>query len=243
MYGGLGGLPATARAMSGTWALGTAYAEGGFKGRAWYYDFIGFARMAYADGSYTFRTGSGLDPFVAAQYVRERAGAGSTLAQSQAKLFGVAGSKVGSRAWGADVGVHIPHGGFDLSWNRIARRDGAVGDGGLVSPYTAGWASDPLYTTSMIRGLVEQGPGRAWKARFVYGLLDERLQLAAAYAKYDTARSGRSHDVYFDTAYNFDGRLQGLSLRNRWERSIGGIGLNPGNRPFVYDRVMIAYRF
>jgi len=244
MYGGLGGLPVTARAMSGTWALGTAYTVGGFRGSAWYYDFIDFVQMGYADGSYTFSTGTGFDPFVAAQYVGEHAGSGSTPVADQAKLFGVAGgSKVDSRAWGADVGVNIPHGKFDVSWNRIGREDGTVGNGALVSPYTAGWASDPLYTTSMIRGLVEQGPGHAWKARFAYGLLNDRLQLIAAYAKYGTALSGSSHDVYLDVAYSFDGYLKGLSLRNRWERSVGGIGLNPGNQPFVYDRVMVAYKF
>ena len=243
LYGGLGGLPATAGTTSGTWALGTTYAAGGFKGQAWYYDFIDFAQMGYVEGSYTLTTGSGFDPFVAAQYVTEHAGAGSLLAANRVQLLGVGGDKVESRVWGADAGVNIPHGRFDVSWNRIERQNGAIGDGALVSPYTAGWASDPLYTTSMIRGLVEQGPGHAWKARFAYGLFDDRLQLTAAYARYTTALRGDSHDVYFDVAYNFDGYLKGLSLRNRWERSTGGIGLNPGNQSFVYDRVMIAYKF
>jgi hypothetical protein len=243
MYGGLGGLPATAGTMSGTWALGSTYAAGGFKGQAWYYDFIDFAHLGYADGSYTFRTDTGFDPFVAAQYVEEHAGAGSTLVASQASLFGVSGSRVKSQAWGADLGIGIPHGKFDVSYNKIRKQDGAVGDGALISPYTAGWGSDPLYTTSMIRGLVEQGPGKAWKARFAYGLFHDRLLLTAAYASYDTALSGRSHNVYLDASYSFDGYLKGLSLRNRWERSTGGTGLNPGNQPFVYDRVMIAYKF
>lgn len=243
MYGGIGGLPTNASAARGTWALGSSYAARGFKGQAWYYDFIDFAHMAYAEGSYTIKTGTGFDPFVAAQYVDEHAGSGSLLVADRTRLFGVDGSKVDSQAWGADLGVAIPHGKFDVSWNRIQQQDGAVGNGALVSPYTAGWVSDPLYTTSMIRGLVEQGPGHAWKARFGYGLFDDRLQLTVAYAKYATALSGDSHDVYFDVAYNFDGYLKGLSLRNRWERSTGGIGLNPGNQPFVYERVMIAYKF
>lgn len=243
MYGGIGGLPATARGTPGTWAVGTTYAAGGFKGQAWYYDFIDFVHMGYAEGSYTFKTGTGFDPFVAAQYVGEHAGAGSILVANQVQLFGVAGGKVDSQVLGADVGVNIPHGKFDVSWNRIGQQDGAVGDGALISPYTAGWGSDPLYTTSMIRGLVEQGPGHAWKARFGYGLFDDRLQLTAAYAQYTTLLRGDSHDVYFDVAYNFDGYLKGLSLRNRWERSTGGIGLNPGDQSFVYDRVMIAYKF
>ena len=243
MYGNFGGLPATARGMMGTWALGTSYAAGGFKAQAWYYDFIDFARMGYAEGSYTFKTGSGVDPFVAAQYVGEHAGAGSILVANQASVLGAAGSRVDNQTCGADGGVNIPHGKLDVSWNRIERQAGAVGEGALISPYTAGWASDPLFTTSMIRGLVEQGPGHAWKARFAYGLLGDRLQLGAAYAHYDTVLRGQSHHVYLDVSYNFEGYFKGLSLRNRWERATGGQGLNPGNQSFVYDRVMIAYKF
>lgn len=243
MYGGLGGLPAGTPAVRGTWAAGTTYASGGFKGQAWYYDFIDFARMGYVDGTYTFKTGTGFDPFVSAQYVDESAGASSRLAASGAALFGVTGSRVESRAWGADAGVNIPHGKFEVAYNKIGTQSGAVGDGALLSPYTAAYATDPLYTTSMIRGLVEQGPGHAWKTKLSYSLFDDRLLLMAAYAKYTTALRGDSHDVYFDVTYKLDGVLKGLSLRDRWERSTGGTGLNPGNQPFVYNRLMIAYAF
>ena len=243
MYGGLGGLPATSRSANGTWALGTTYTKGGLKAQGWYYNFLRFARMGYVDGSYTFKTGTGFDPFVAAQYVTETGGSNNTLVQTNTKLFGVAGNNVKSRAWGADVGVAIPNGRFDVSYNKISQQAGAVGDGALISPYTAAYATDPLYTTSMIRGLVEQGPGHAWKAKAAYNFFDNKLQLVAAYAKYTTDLRGNSHDVYFDIIYNLDGYLKGLSLRNRWERSVGGSGLNPGNQSFTYNRLMISYKF
>lgn len=244
IYGGIGGLPANARSARGTWALGSNYAVGGLKVRMWYYDFLGFARMGYVDGGYTFKTGSGFDPFVAAQYMRETGGSSNNiLVENAVKAFGVTGHKVESRAFGVDAGVAIPHGKFDVSWNEIARETGAIGDGAVVSPYTAAYATDPLYTTSMIRGLVEQGPGHAWKTRFTYGFLNDRLLLQVAYAKYTTQLSGDSHDVYLDVTYKLDGWLEGLSLRDRFERSTGGIGLNPGNRSFVYNRLMVVYKF
>ena len=119
-----------------------------------------------------------------------------------------------------------------------------MGDGALISPHTAAYATDPLYTTSMIRGLVVQGPGHAWKTKFTYNLLNDKLNVMLAYAKYTTERRGNSHNVYVDLTYNLDGVLKGLSLRNRWERSTGGEnGLNPGNGSFTYNRVMIAYKF
>ena len=86
------------------------------------------------------------------------------------------------------------------------------------------------------------GPGHAWKAKVTYNLL-KNLQVIAAYAKYTTQYRGNSHDVYFDVIYNLGGYLKGLTLRNRWERSVGGWNLNPGNKPFTYNRVMISYQF
>ena len=242
MYGGLGGLPATAHASNGTWALGTGYGADGFKGQAWYYDFLNFARMGYLEGGYTLKTGTGFDPFVGAQYVDETSGSNNFLVVNHAALFGVPGSSVKSRVWGVTGGVIIPHGRIDLGYNKVAGETGAVGGGAIISPYTAAYATDPLYTTSMIRGLVEMGPGHAWKAKFTYNLL-QNLQVIAAYAKYTTQYRGNSHDVYVDVIYNLGGYLKGLTLRNRWERSVGGWNLNPGNKPFTCNRVMVSYQF
>jgi hypothetical protein len=244
MYGNNGSLPGTARQANGTWAVGTTYAKGGLKAQGWYYDFLRFARMGYVEGSYVFKTGTGFDPVVGMQYVNETGGSGNTLVDTHTKLLGVAGDRIRSRTIGGDVGVVIPHGRFDLLYNKLSQEDGAVGDGALISPYTSTYATDPLYTTSMLRGLVEQGPGHAWKAKAAYDLFDKKLQLVAAYTKYSTDLRGDSHDLYFDVIYNLDGYLKGLQLRDRWERSSGGVSnLNPGNESFTYNRVMISYKF
>ncbi|MCK9367071.1 MAG: hypothetical protein M0P72_07980 [Metallibacterium scheffleri] len=242
MYGGIGGLPATAHQSNGAWALGTSYGMDGFKGQAWYYNFLDFARMGYLEGSYTFKTGTGFDPFVGAQYVDESGSGNNFLVSNHTALFGVAGSRVKSSVWGVTGGVIIPNGRIDLGYNKVGSESGAVGGGAIISPYTAAYATDPLYTTSMIRGLVEMGPGHAWKAKVTYNVL-KNFQVIAAYAKYTTQYRGNSHDVYLDLIYNLDGYLKGLTLRNRWERSSGGWNLNPGNKPFTYNRVMISYAF
>jgi hypothetical protein len=156
----------------------------------------------------------------------------------------VAGTRVRAEAWGADLGTSIYDGRIDVAYNKLANQSGAVGEGAIISPYTTNYATDPLYTTSMIRGLVEQGPGHAWKARAQYYFFDKKLQLVAAYAKYTTDLRGDSHDLYFDIIYNMDGVLKGLTLRDRWERSTGGThNLNPGDESFVYNRLMITYKF
>jgi hypothetical protein len=75
-------------------------------------------------------------------------------------------------------------------------------------------------------------------------MLDNKLQFTTAYAKYVTDYFGDSHDVHADLTYNFRGVLNGLSIRDRWERSSGGKnGLNPGNQAFTYNRVQVTYKF
>ena len=246
LYGGYQGLPTTARQTSGTWTVGSTYVAGGLKAQGWYYDFLDFTRMGYADGSYVFKTGTGFDPVIGLQGLTETGGGSDNiLVQNKLKINGIAGTNVDSKAWGADLGVVIPNGRFDVYYNKVQQEtNNDIGDGTIISPFTANYATDPLYTTSMIRGLVEAGPGHAWKAKMTYGFFDNRLQLVGAYAKYTTDLSGDFHDTYFDIIYNFDGFLKGFQIRDRWEKSVGGINnLNPGNEPFTYNRVMLSYKF
>jgi hypothetical protein len=243
-YGNNGALPLHARSAPGTWEGGSSYVHGGLSAQLRYYDFMHFARTVYAAGSYVFDTGTGVNPVVGAQYLAQHEGEDNRFSETGSKLVGVAGTQVKSRAVGGDLGVVIPNGRFDVFYNKLAREAGAVGGGAVISPYTMNYGTDPLFTTSMIRGLVETGPGRAWKGKFTYYLLDKRLELTAAYAKYITYYRGNSHNLYADVIYHLDGVLKGLTLRNRWELATGGAGnLNPGNKTFVYNRVMVDYKF
>jgi len=247
VYGGNGSLPADARAYSGTWLIGSTYKsrDGAFSGQTWLYSFLHFARMAYTDATLTLPAGHAVTPFVSMQLVEEWTTGSNTLVETGTRIVGVAGRRVRSEVPGLDVGIEVGRTKADVSWNQVVRQDrGTVGGGALISPFTATYATDPLYTTSMLRGLVEQGPGHAWKARLTQMLLADHLQVVVAYTRYNTLYRGDSHDVYLDLIYRFTGHLKGLQLRNRWERSVGGTNnLNPGNRPFAYNRVMISYAF
>ena len=244
MYGNNGSLPLTSPRTPGTWAAGTNYVNGGLKAEAWYYNFLRFATMGYVNGSYTFKTDTPFNPFIAVQALKENSSNDNIFVLTQTKLLGVAGNRVDAEAWGADIGTTIYDGKIDIAYNKLEGESGAVGDGALISPYTMNYGTDPLFTTSMIRGLVEVGPGHAYKARAQYSFFNKKLQLVAAYAKYTTLERGDSHDLYFDIIYNLDSVLKGLQVRDRWERSVGGIAnLNPGNEPFTYNRLMISYKF
>jgi len=244
MYGNNGSLPASARSQDGTTAVGSTYAGGGLAAQAWFYDFEHFGRLGYADGMYTIPTGTMVKPFIGAQLVRETSGSDNVIVDTHTKITGLAGERVDAKAWGVDAGVGLGKAKFDVSYNKLESDANAVGAGAIISPYTNSYATDPLYTTSMLRGLVELGAGHAWKARAQYNFLHDDLQLIASYAHYDTVLRGTSHDVYVDIVWKLDMLLKGLQLRDRWEHTVGGNNnLNPGNQPWTNNRLMLSYRF
>ena len=240
-YGGLGNLPAGAPGTAGTLAFGADYQHGGLKSTAWYYDFYDFAHMLYGQGDYALPLHVPVEPFAGAQVVREWGGS-NVFAQTGTKLFGQPGTAADNLTMGVSLGVKGYGASLALSYDRMRSQGaGAVGGGALISPYTASFSTDPLYTSSMIRGLVELGPGSAWKLMATADALGKRLQLMASFAQYRTAFNGNDTEAYFDVIYLPDGWFKGLSLRNRLE--IGNGRVNPGRQHFLYNRVQLVYSF
>jgi outer membrane porin, OprD family len=232
---------ATANRASGTLAIGADYKANGINARLWYYDFYAFAKTYYGEATYTYKTGSGYDPFIGIQGLKQNQSYTNSLLSQAAAPNGIAGD-VNSQVEGVKVGVDIPHGQLFVAYDNVHNTTSAFGGGIIISPYTANYATDPLWTTSMIRGLVELGAGHAWKVKGTYKLLDNQVRLMAAYAKYDTKYKGSSQNTYFDATYFFNGALKGLSLRDRVEVSTGSQA-NGGHDKFVYNRVMGEYDF
>jgi len=262
LNGGAAALPMSAPANNGVLAFGAAGSAGGFKGEAWYYNYYQFANQVYLQGSYTLKTSTGIAPFVAAQFSREY-GNNSLLNGTRINNSPTPATSVNSVAWGAEIGVNYPainsfigKGQLSYAYNQISAHNYAVGGGAIIAPYTVGYATDPLFTTAMIRGLVETGPGNAWKVKWTQHLLDNQVQLIVAYAQFQTVFSGKSYYPYLDATYFFQGALKGLSIRNRFEVGNGydatagatvgnlpnGAGFNKGHS-FIYNRVMLTYDF
>jgi hypothetical protein len=240
-YGATSNLPMHAPSASGALAGGATYHVAGLKGTAWFYDFYQFGRMAYLDDQFTFPAVAGITPFLGAQAVREW-GEQNMFARTGMRFFGQPGTKVDSRAYGAIVGAKHDGVTLSLAYDKLdSRGSDALGGGVLISPYTTGYATDPLYTTSMVRGLVELGPGSAWRAKASWSKFANQLELVTAFARYRTDFSGNDTQTYFDVKYSFRGFLKGLSIRDRIE--IGKGRVNPGGQAFVYNRVQLAYAF
>jgi outer membrane porin, OprD family len=240
-YGGMANLPASAPGTSGTAALGIDYAVAGLKSAAWYYDFHDFAHMLYAQADGTLPLAAPVKPFAGVQVVREW-GDSSLFAATGTRFFGQPGTSADNLTLGAVVGVKAYGASLSVAYDHLqSEGTGAVGGGALISPYTASYATDPLYTSSMIRGMVELGPGNAWKVMASEAAFHGALTLTASLAEYHTDFNGNDSETYLDVICLPPGWLEGLSLRNRLE--IGNGRVNPGKRHFVYNRLMVAYAF
>jgi hypothetical protein len=240
-YGGLGNLPLNAPGTAGTLAFGADYTVGGVKATTWYYDFYDFGRLVYAQVDANLPTALAVKPFAGVQAVREWGGS-NVFEKTGTKLFGQPGLGVSAFAVGGILGVRFDDASLSAAYDRLQPEGaGALGGGALISPYTESFATDPLYTTSMIRGLVELGPGSSWKFTASKTALHKRLALTASFATYHTTFNGNVSETYFDVIYKPPGWIKGLSLRNRLEISNGHV--NPGGGYFIYNRVMLAYAF
>lgn len=96
--------------------------------------------------------------------------------------------------------------------------------GGIVSPYSDSYASDPLYTTSISQGMADRrSAGFAVKAALNYVSNNKRLVAIASEAiyNYDTQYvRNRTYEFDADVTYNFNpvrpGTYRGFSVRERF---------------------------
>jgi hypothetical protein len=243
LRGGTGTKLATADTQ-GALAFGASYADHGLKIGLWYYNYQQFASTIFNDSVFSLKTGTGFNPFIGDQFMRQWKG--NSLLDSQ-PVNTVKGKGVDNLTYGAKAGLDSPYGQLMLSYTAIADHPGAVGNGALISPYTIGYTTDPIDTSSMIRGMVDLGPGHAWKVRYTDKFLHKQVVVIAAFARYYSYAYANSNNAYFDIAYYPGGFMKGFSIRNRVEDAVTGKpsdGLNPGkSRTFIYNRVQLQYEF
>lgn len=232
------------------------------------YSFYDLANLAYADAKYTVLPKSPYVPFVAAQYVSERNAGKSYLGQIRNNTIGFQiganFTKEVSATFGfdsaptqyADVftttasratrGLFLPGGGTTSS-ALIAPGHYRVAYGGIASPYSDSYATDPLYTTSISQGMVDRrSAGTSYKLAAQYLSANKRLKAIAseAYYQYDNVLAeNRTFEDDVDVQYFFNpvkaGTYKGFSVRQRFaNRDQPTIPYD-----FKYIRTQVEYDF
>jgi hypothetical protein len=226
----------------GAQAFGLKWSRKGapFNAQIWWNQFFNFSRLMWVDLSYVYKTKSGLSPIFGFQFANQTGDGENTIVKSG---MGPAGH---TQAVGVLAGVDTEYVRLTAAYNGITSQKGAFANGDLLSPYSTGYATDPLYTTQMIGGMIEkQSAGSAFKVAATSFLLGSQIKAILSYARYyiipTSAYASEPSEINFDVAYSFSrsSTLDGLSIRNRF-------GVMTGNRDdanFYYNRVQIQYQF
>ena len=148
----------------GTIALGTSYTNkaNNFGFRLWAYQFSEYANLLYADSNLKLFANQDLSFNIAAQAAIEGGTAGNT-------FYNAGYGEVQSNMLGIQLAMSYDWFRLQLGYNNIWGPKDAYAGGGIVSPYTYQYSSDPLYTTSWMQGLVEKSAGSAYKIAMPLG--------------------------------------------------------------------------
>ncbi len=125
--------------------------------------------------------------------------------------------------------------------------------GGVASPYTDNYATDPLYTTQISQGLADtHKPGTGAKAALTWQSNDKRIKVILSNAWYNyglpgfsgkTSNGDARAEFNFDVQYFFNpvrsGPYKGLSLRQRYADRTQPFS----PYEFKYSRTQLEYAF
>lgn len=212
------------------------FASSDLRLEGWFYRFTDISDLTYLQANYRYHTGGMFDPVAGFQFAHE--------SDTGAGLLG----NIDARVWGAEIGIAAGGGTYTLAYDDVPSDSAAFENGNIVSPYTYKYATDPLFTTSMTQGLVDQATsGHAWKAKGVYWLGVRRLwRFIASYARYSQPaflhpdQTGNPSEVDLDATYFFRaGPLKGFSVRDR----LGVFSYSGESNSFLYNRVQLQYDF
>lgn len=193
-------------ASPGTVALGANWANASqnFTSRVWGYQFYDYANLLYADAGLKIPSSSNLNFNIGLQALTEGA--------NGANILNNAGyGSVNSNAAGLQLGLNYKKFGLQLGYNNIWGPSGSYSGGGIVSPYTYQYATDPLYTTGFLQGMVEYGAGNAYKITPSLTILDNSLVLNASYIAFNTINVPATSEYDFTANYAVP-QIKGLNL-------------------------------
>lgn len=152
----------------------------------WYYNFIGQADMWYFDNHYHQNISKNVSMDFGIQLLNQSSSGdvftSSTYQNIQGQTVqtpGVAGNAVGAE-WAINTGNNT----ILLAYNNVFGTPGSLLDGGIITPYTYGLETDPLYTTPALSSIAELGSGSAYLIKDTMHFLDNSLKASLAFSQF-----------------------------------------------------------
>jgi len=232
------------------------------------YQFYDIASLTYAEGRYGVVPSSKANPYLAVQFVNEVSLGQNQLGRISNHTFGAQlGATVAkgvqvtvstdiapwhyalvhAKSTTAASAFYFAPGGGTGSVEKLGTGLYRVAYGGIASPYTDTYTSDPLYTTMLTQGMVERrSAGNSGKIALTYTTPNKQFRFIAAegYFQYSNEIARNITSEYdLDGTYYLNkvrsGPYHGLLVRVRYaSRSVPAI---PDN--FQYQRFQTEYDF
>jgi hypothetical protein len=211
-----------------------------------YYGFYDYANLAYVEGGLILAPTSIYKPTLSAQYANEQQAGTAIAGKIDNDTFGVklaanmtknvvASFGYDDAPWRyttvaassltkAETGIFLPGGGTPIG-AAVGTGLYRIAYGGIASPYSDSYATDPLYTTSISQGVVDRrSAGSSFKGTITYTSDNKRViaLLSEAYYNYGNQfGSNNTNETDVDVTYRFmkvkaAGPYRGLSLRERF---------------------------
>ena len=178
----------------GSIALGSVYHPSeDYELNMWAYSFSGFANTIYADSNYDIHVNP-LNKF----NIGVQAGNQNTLGMQTTAPQQVGDGSVNSNLVGAKLGYSFDDWfNIDASYDTMFGPKNSFYGGGFISPYTFTIVNDPLYTSGLAAGLIEQGAGNAYRIGTIFKPIpgNSRSKIEFAYEQFDTVSPVKEYDV------------------------------------------------
>jgi hypothetical protein len=186
-----GGVANLAPNAPGAQVFGLKYGnkDSDLKAAIWWHEFYNFSKLLWIDTNYRLKTGTDFTPLFGLQFAQQNPDGANYLQNvaSSSSCSNPSGGCVAAntQAYGVLLGVDTPWTQVTAAYNNIVAKQNTFQNGNLVSPYSWGYSTDPLYTTQMINGLIEKNSGgQAWKLASTTFLLDKQIKTILSYAQY-----------------------------------------------------------
>lgn len=198
---------------SGSLVLGAIYhPNDNYELNLWGYNFSGYANTLYADSNYELHLNA-INKFnFGVQLGNQNTwGMNSSVPQS------VGDGSVNSYLAGAKFGYSFDDWlNAEISYDTMfSNQQNSFYGGGFISPYTFTIVNDPLYTSGLGAGMIEQGAGNSYRAALTFKPIpnDSKTKIELAYEQFNTVSPLQEYDL--DIKWVPNGAPKGLILH--WE--------------------------
>ena len=211
----------------------------------WYYDFIGQAEMWYLDNHYH----QGLSKNVSMDFgvqLLNQAGTGNVMTSSTYQNMQnqtVQTQAVAGNAVGAEVALNTGDNTLLVAYNNIFGTSGSMMNGGIITPYTYGLETDPLYTTPALSSLAELGSGSAYLIKDTMHFLDGSLKASLAFSQFfvNQVMYGQpTSQTEYDAALQYTVPHTNLNI---WTRVVYLSAPENAGGSFVQPRLILNWTF